>query len=192
MENDGNTLEGLANTVRLTAMQLCAAGRYDLLLQALGATVLEELRIEAARSQLSRLVITKDYRFILQDMGCEVKLSPVHKAIYMLFLNHPEGIEFKRLADYRDELLALYRRMANRMDDAKIEESIERLTSPLDNSINEKCSRIKNAFSEVMDSYKASYYVISSHVRCPVNGVGKVWYRRLKQIALPRELVVYE
>lgn len=192
MENDETKLEALANTVSLLARQLCSAGRYDLLLKALGTTALEELRIEAARSQLSRLVITKDYRFILQDMNCEVKLSPVHKAIYMLFLNHPEGIEFKRLADYRGELLDLYRRMSNRIDDSMIEESIDRLTSPLDNAINEKCSRIKHAFSEVMDSYMASYYVISSHVRCPVSGVGKIWYRRLKQIALPRELVVFE
>ncbi len=192
MENEEITLESIANTVHLLAMQLCSAGRYDLLLQAVGTTALEELRIEAARSQLSRLVITKDYRFVLSDYNCEVKLSPVHKAIYMLFLNHPEGIEFKQLADYRDELLGLYRKMSNRMDDAMIEESINRLTSPLDNAINEKCSRIKHAFSEVMDSYRASYYVISSHVRCPVGGVGKVWYRRLKLITLPRELVVYE
>ncbi len=192
MENDETKLEALANTVSLLAGQLCSLGRYDLLLKALGTAALEELRIEAARSQLSRLVITKDYRFILQDLNCEVKLSPVHKAIYLLFLNHPEGIEFKRLADYRGELLALYRRMSNRIDDSMIEESIDRLTSPLDNAINEKCSRIKHAFSEVMDSHMASYYVISSHVRCPVSGVGKIWYRRLKQITLPRELVVYE
>ncbi len=192
MENDETKLEALANSVALLAGQLCSAGRYDLLFRALGAPVLEELRIEAARSQLSRLVITKDYRFVLQDMNCEVKLSPVHKAIYMLFLNHPEGIEFKRLADYRGELLGLYCKMSNRIDKAVIEESVDRLTSPLDNAINEKCSRIKHAFSELMDSYRASYYVIGSHVRCPVGGVGKVWYRRLKQISLPRELVVYE
>lgn len=192
MENDETKLEALANTVALLAGQLCSVGRYDLLFRALGAPVLEELRIEAARSQLSRLVITKDYRFVLQDMNCEVKLSPVHKAIYMLFLNHPEGIEFKRLADYRGELLELYCKMSNRIDKAVIEESVDRLTSPLDNAINEKCSRIKHAFSELMDSYRASYYVIGSHVRCPVGGVGKVWYRRLKQISLPRELVVYE
>ncbi len=193
MENEELILENIANSVHLLAMKLCSAGRYDLLLQAVGTTALEELRIEAARSQLSPLVITKDYRFILSYYNnCEVKLSPVHKAIYILFLNHPEGIEFKRLADYRDELLGLYRKMSNRMDDAVIEESINRLISPLDNAINEKCSRIKHAFSEVMDSYRASYYVISSRVRCPVDGIAKVWYRRLKMITLPRELVVYE
>ncbi len=151
-----------------------------------------QLRIEAARSQLSRLVITKDYRFILQDMNREAKLPPVHKAIHMLFRNHPEGIEFKRPADYRGEQLNLCRRMSDRIDDSISEESTDRLTSPPDNAINEKCSRIKHAFSEVTDGYMASYYAISSHVRCPVSGVGKIWYRRLKQITLPRELVVFE
>ncbi len=112
-----------------------------------------QLRIEAARSQLSRLVITKDYRFILQDMNREAKLPPVHKAIHMLFRNHPEGIEFKRPADYRGEQLNLCRRMSDRIDDSISEESTDRLTSPPDNAINEKCSRIKHAFSEVTDGY---------------------------------------
>lgn len=42
-------------------------GRTDLLLHAIGTPVLEELRIEAAKSKLSRLKITRDYRFILID-----------------------------------------------------------------------------------------------------------------------------
>ena len=72
--------------------------------------VLEWLRIEAARATLSPLVITEDYRFLLPDYGNrEVLLSPIHKALYLLFLNHPEGIEFKNLVDHREELFALYR-----------------------------------------------------------------------------------
>ena len=47
--------------------------------------MLEELRIEAAKGQLSRLVISKDYRFILEDYHREVELQPVHKAVYLLF-----------------------------------------------------------------------------------------------------------
>ena len=48
------------------------AGRKDLLLKAIGAPLLEELRIEAARAKLSRLMITKDYRFFLMDYHKEV------------------------------------------------------------------------------------------------------------------------
>lgn len=70
--------------------------------------LLEELRIEAAKGRLSRLVVTEDYRFVLEDYHKEVELQPVHKTVYLLFLAHPEGIEFKRLAEYREELMDEY------------------------------------------------------------------------------------
>jgi hypothetical protein len=137
---------------------------------------------------LSRLVITEDYRFILADYNNkEVELQPVHKAVYLLFLNHPEGIEFKRLADYREELLGLYMKTARMMDKEKIEESVDKLVNPLDNAINEKCSRIKKVFLDLMDEYRASYYIISGHTQKHI--AGRVWYERLKVITLPRELV---
>ena len=184
--------DGVARDVGRGIDVLRRAGRYDLLLGAVGGTLLEELKIEQARAVLSRLVITRDYRFLLPSYGVEVDMSPVHKAVYMLFLNHPEGIEFKRLSDFRDELYRLYKETANRMDMSKVEESVSRLVNPFDNAINEKCSRIKKAFLDVMDEYAASYYIISSHARQPVSGSSKIWYRRTKVITLPRELVVYE
>lgn len=61
--------EELAEQLKHLAIQLQAMGRKDLLLHALGAPLLEELRIEAARAKLSRLLITKDYRFFLADLG---------------------------------------------------------------------------------------------------------------------------
>ena len=96
--------EEMARQIRLLAGQLLQAGRQDLLLHAIGVPLVEELRIEAAKGRLSRLVITEDYRFVLEDYHKEVELQPVHKAVYLLFLAHPEGIEFKRLAEYREEL----------------------------------------------------------------------------------------
>ena len=181
------TAEERALAVKRLAEQLAAEGRKDLLLRAIGVPLLEELRIEAARGELSRLLITEDYRFVLADYHQEVVLQPVHKAVYMLFLNHPEGIEFKRLADYREELTRLYMRTARWMDREKVEESVDKLTNPLDNAINEKCSRIKKAFLDLMDEYRASYYIISSHTKKHIGG--RVWYERLKVITLPRGLV---
>ena len=181
------TAEERALAVKRLAEQLAAEGRKDLLLRALGVPLLEELRIEAARGELSRLLITEDYRFVLADYHQEVVLQPVHKAVYMLFLNHPEGIEFKRLADYREELTRLYMRTARWMDREKVEESVDKLVNPLDNAINEKCSRIKKAFLDLMDEYRASYYIISSHTKKHIGG--RVWYERLKVITLPRGLV---
>ena len=188
MAEQRQTAEEVALEVRRLTEQLVRAGRKDLVLKAIGVPLLEELRIEAARGKLSRLVITEDYRFVLADYNnTEVELQPVHKAVYLLFLNHPEGIEFKRLTEYREELLNIYMKTARWMDKEKIVESVDKLVDPLDNAINEKCSRIKKVFLDLMDEYRASYYIISGHTQKHI--AGRVWYERLKVITLPRELV---
>ena len=172
---------------------LHAEGRHDLLLRAIGAPLLEELRIEAARAKLSRLLITKDYRFFLVDMSRrEVELQPVHKAVYLLFLAHPEGIEFKRLGDYREELTRFYMATAKMLDKEKILEGVDHLVNPLDNAINEKCSRIKRIFSDLLDEYTACYYIISGHAQKHVASSNRIWYERRKIIMLPRDLVMWE
>ena len=192
MSNQQFSPEEIASQIRHLIAQLQQAGRNDLLLHAVGVPLLEELRIEAAKGKLSRLVITKDYRFLLVDYHQEVELQPVHKAVYLLFLAHPEGIEFKRLAEYREELLRYYLATAKMMDKEKIIEGVDHLVNPMDNAINEKCSRIKKVFLELMDEYRASYYIISSHTQKHIAGSSRIWYERLKVITLPRELVIYE
>lgn len=188
-----NTPENIAKQLSILVGELRAMERTDLLLRAISMPVLEELRIEAARSHLSRLKITRDYRFILLDHGCrEIELQPVHKAVYLLFLAHPEGIEFKKLVEHREELLQYYMATARYMDKQKVEESVEHLINPLDNAIHEKCSRIKNVFLSIMDEYTASYYIVNSHTRRHVTGTSRTWFERLKVITLPRELVIME
>ena len=160
----------IAEQLRVLSEELRRAGRYDLLLEAITVPALQQLNIEAAKERLSPLVITSDYRFLLPDYEKEVELSPINKALYIFFLNHEEGIEFKCLSDYREELIALYRKVGNRVSDDIICESIDRLVNPLDNSINEKCARIKSAFAKCMDSYQLNYYAISKHSVRQVEG----------------------
>ena len=189
----GKTLDEIANELSQLVKKLVDGGRNDLLLRAIGVPLLEKLRIEAARARLSRLLITKDYRFLLIDYdNREVVMNPVHKAVYLLFLNHPEGIEFKKLCDYRDELQGYYMATAKLMDKQTISESVDMLVDPLNNSINEKCSRIKSVFLSMMDIYTASFYIVSSHTQKHVEGSNKIWYERLKVITLPRNMVVWE
>ena len=189
--NELLTPEERAQELKRLVSQLQAEGRNDLLLKAIGVPLLEELRIEAAKGKLSRLVITKDYQFILADYNNkEVELQPVHKAVYLLFLAHPEGIEFKKLGNYREELTKYYMATAKLMDKEKIIEGVDHLVNPLDNAINEKCSRIKKVFLDMMDEYAASYYIISGHTQKRFEGSNRIWYERLKVITLPRELVI--
>lgn len=99
---------------------------------------------------LSQLLVTKDYRLLIGDDRLEVKMRPICKAVYLLFLNHPEGIRFKELPDYREELGRYYRSMKlSTQARKKVEQSIIDVTDPLNHSIIEKCARIKNAFQQI-------------------------------------------
>jgi len=182
--------DDMAAELEWLAHRLHAAGRTDLLLQALGVPLLEDLQLEAVRGRLQPLRITPEYRFFVGER--EVELQPVHKAVYMLFLAHPEGIEFKQLVDFRDELGRYYKLTAPGMDRRKMDEGLDHLTDPLDNAINEKCSRIKKVFMDMMDDYSASYYYISGRKQRRLTGSDRIWFDRRKVIQLPRHLVVWQ
>lgn len=57
----------IAEQLRVLSEELRRAGRYDLLLEAITVSALQQLNIEAAKERLSPLVITSDYRFLLPD-----------------------------------------------------------------------------------------------------------------------------
>lgn len=50
----------------------------------------------------------------------------------------------------------------------------------------------KTGFFEIMDEYSAYYYIISGHSEFNVRNSNKKWYKRLKVILLPRDLVKEE
>ena len=128
-----------------------------------------------------KLLIDKHNKLILTDFGNkEIKLEPLHKAVFFLFLRHPEGIYFKDLGNYREELGAIYREITGRDDLAGIQDSINKLTDPFNNSINEKCARIKNAFVSEFREEVAQWYFIDGN------------RGEKKTIKLPRELVTWE
>lgn len=123
----------------------------------------EEAEIEAALNKnkvLPILTITKDYRILLGSERKEVRMEPLVKAVYLLFLNHPEGIPFKYLPDYRSELTIIYNKVRPWGMSSRAMQSIEDVTNPLLNSINEKCARIRKAFINQMDIPVAEHYYI--------------------------------
>ena len=131
--------------------------------------------------RLSRLVITKDYKLLLPDYNdMEIKMEPLVKAVYLLFLKHPEGIMFKCLPDYREELAQIYVKLKPYGMSDRVIQSIEDVTNPILNSINEKCARIRGAFVGQFDDHMARHYYIDG-----LRG-------EAKKIDLPRNLVVWE
>ena len=146
----------------------------------ISAYVLKKLLL--GEKKLSRLHITKDNRIFLPDYNSvEIKMTPLPKAVFILFLKHPEGIMFSYLPDYREELLEIYKELKGPFyNETEARRSVWDVTDPLSNSINEKCSRIREAFVSQFDEHLAKNYYIDG-----LRG-------EVKKIALPRPHLEWE
>ena len=131
--------------------------------------------------RLPHLIIKHNYKIMIAGKRkMEITMEPLVKAVYFLFLKHPEGIVFKHLPDYREELTEIYKQLRPLGMSQRAKQSIEDVTNPLKNSINEKCARIRSAFEQKFDEHLAKNYFITGE-----RGMAK-------GIALPRDLVTWE
>ena len=131
--------------------------------------------------KLSRLLINKHYRIFLVDCGgAEIVMRPLPKAVFFLFLKHTEGIQFKHLSDYINELIEIYKKISGRENLDDMVKSIYDIVDPTKNAINEKCSRIREAFLNEIDETMAQNYFITGER----GGV--------KKIVMNRKLLILE
>ena len=183
-------MKDIAENIKKEIETLKEGGYFELLLHTLGDETINELRNVKLNPSLSKIEITTDYKIMLIDYGKEVKMTPLQKTLYIFYLRHPEGVAFKMLSAYFDELLAIYKVLSNREDLEKQQHSIRRLVDATDNAINEKCSRIKEAILKVMDDFIAqNYYICLKKEQYKDEGI--IYTNLLKRITLPRELVIY-
>ena len=133
-------------------------------LRARGVSQMVLDRLVQPQRLLSRLLVTADWHIILIDYDdLEIEMRPLAKAVYLLFLCHPEGIRFKDLPDHRDELTRIYQVIRGGALTDKARQSIVDVTDPTKNSINEKCARIREAFLLKIDERLASKYIIKGY-----------------------------
>ena len=134
------------------------------------------------RETISRLYITDDLRIIHPDYNNkEIKMTAQYKAVYLLFLYHPEGIILKRLEEYHSDLVYFYKKTSN-VDKLtpKMLETINRMESIGNNYLNTIFSKIRAAFVESFDKHLARHYIIQGKPGEP--------YR----IPLDQELITFE
>ncbi|MDC0297383.1 hypothetical protein OAK92_02290 [Crocinitomicaceae bacterium] len=134
------------------------------------------------------------HKMYLTDLGdLQVNLNPKERALYLVFINHPEGISRRDLVDYKIELLAYYDffcskwdKLADKFDenkkserDNKIEESLNLLTHPHEDNFMQVLSRIRRKFIDTVGEDQSKTYSIES-------------YDGKYKILLDRELVSFD
>lgn len=115
------------------------------------------------RTALSRLEITPaTYQVLLPDYGKEIHFTAQVKALYVLFLNHPEGIRMKEIGDYKDEYLKLYLCFTNRSEDTWLNASVEKLLDVYNrNALDVKKSQCNETIRRIIPEENIrSYYEI--------------------------------
>ena len=131
--------------------------------------------------KLSKLLVTSNYEILLPDYeNLSIEMTPLAKSVFLLFLKNTEGINFKDLVDYKEDLASIYLKITNRNSCGVIYDTIMRVVDPTQNTINENCSRIKEAFLKKIDESIAKNYYITG-----AKGENK-------KIILPRELVEWQ
>lgn len=132
------------------------------------------------------LHVSKDYniyvdRIVSEELSqvCFIELPSIQKALYFLYLRHPEGISFKNLCDYHDELTLLYSAILGRPLKKSERTAIDSLIQGKE-SANQKRSKIKNIFKDILGEYTCDPYTISGEK-------GEVF-----KISLDRKYVTWE
>jgi hypothetical protein len=108
------------------------------------------------------LRIDKRFRVWLNNAEpIELKLYPLNKAVYFLFLRHPEGIRFKCLPDYTAELTELYRMLNKNIPHASAFSAASAITDCSQQHIYQQVSKIKASVRKILPEPIASTYYIS-------------------------------
>ena len=110
---------------------------------------------------LSKLVIDKNKNIHLPDFeNIQIKLTPLEKTLYMLYLFHPEGIEITSLCDYKNEMYHIYTHISKSGDINEMKSRIDDLANVTTESASQKISKIKTKFEDVIGSELAKNYYI--------------------------------
>jgi hypothetical protein len=148
--------------------------------------IMESLRVKMLFSQnfkqsvpLSKLVIDNRKRIFLPDFGnIEIKLRPLEKTLFFLYLRHPAGIGLSFLCDYKNELYEIYTSLSSIGDLYEMRNRIDEMVNITSNSAVEKISKIKAAFVKAIGDELAKAYYIQG-------GNGEV-----KKVGLDRNLLI--
>ena len=147
----GNTPEQLKDEIRETEKLL---ERLRRLLADYGKS--DNILQEIAAGQ--RLELTEGMDVLID--GKKISMTPLPKALFLLFWRHPEGICFKDMSDYREELVELYGRTSRSDDPERFRSTIDRLIDLDSNSLDTQRYLLKRQLEAQMNPSDAAMFCI--------------------------------
>lgn len=111
-----------------------------------------------------RLFINKEYtiRLGVPD-GMELPLRPLVKALFILFLKHPEGIRLKERGCFEVELREIYSVIAPNVAPEIRQRRVARLMDPADNAFSENSSSLNARLEVLFPDGTAGHYKIQGY-----------------------------
>lgn len=141
------------------------------------------IRERSANLRTALPLVIKGYmrKLSIPELGnLQINLTPMERAIYLLFLNHPEGIRLAEMGDHKNELKSILNIISRNNDIDLINSGVDELCAYNSNSLSEKISRIRRKFKDLLGNEMAEHYSIKGP-----NG-------EIKKIELDRRLVKEE
>jgi hypothetical protein len=137
--------------------------RYTLdIMEAIRKQLLFKERYGMLKQSASLFVKGHLKHLYIPELGMlKINLTPLERSVYLLFLNHPEGIKLSEISKHRTELSALVHQLSRSEDKQVIESGINSLCQSNSNSLSEKLARIKSKFEKHLGNDLAVQYIIS-------------------------------
>jgi hypothetical protein len=111
----------------------------------------------------SPLLISKQERTLqFPDYSpSKAKLNPKELSLYLLYLNHPEGIALNCVTDHQEELLGYYREISGQIDLERMQATIALLSNYSEQELSVTLSRIRNKIRKAIGPEFAKKYLIN-------------------------------
>ena len=99
-----------------------------------------------------------------------ITLEPLPKTLYILFLQHPEGIVLKDIQQYEAELKRIYSLVSGRRNPTVIKRVLRSLIDPTDNPLHKNLSIIRRSFTSKLN-YNIARNYIPAHGRTKAHNI---------------------
>lgn len=133
--------------------------------------ILAESVCDSENVKISPILFDEDFNISLPLYpNVTITLEPLPKTLYILFLQHPEGIVLKDIQMYETELKRIYSHVSGRKNPTVINRMFRSLIDPTENPLHKNLSIIRRSFTSKLN-YNIARNYIPAHGRTKAHNI---------------------